>query len=156
MNSNWKTSVTELIVIFRGALLSLIPWLEKAKIKWSEEESYDDWDSIVEALYLNIVCSTLIGEISSEYKIAKYNFYYDSYKSLNFIRALDKNNPEKTFVFIDFKSSIHPLDKVKVAELDKLDKIVGYTYLKFEDIDFVYVKNINGKKEFIESIEVEF
>ena len=85
MNINWNTSVTELIRIFRGALLSIIPWLEKAKIKWNEGEAYDDWDNIVESLYLNLVCSTLNGEVSVENNIAKYNFTYSDYSTINFI-----------------------------------------------------------------------
>lgn len=155
MNNSWKTSVTELIAIFRGALLAIIPWLEKAKIKWKEGEAYDDWDNIVESLYSNIVCSSLTGEISSAYRIAKYNFNYASYKSINFIEVRDIFNSEKKFAFIAFQSNSLPLDNVKVAELDKLDKIVGYTYLKFENVEFVFVKNINGKKEVVDSIEVE-
>lgn len=55
MSEKWNTSVTELIMVFRGALISIIPWLERAKIYWKNGESYDDWDNIVNALYENIV-----------------------------------------------------------------------------------------------------
>src|SRR5690606_20593651 len=91
MNNNWKTSVTELLVISRGALLAIIPWLEKAKIKWKEDEAYDDWDNIAESLYANIVCSSLIGEVATEYQITKYNFNYDNYSSVNFIEVRNKD-----------------------------------------------------------------
>jgi hypothetical protein len=33
-NSEWKTSVNELLSIFRHALLAVIPWIEKAQIRW--------------------------------------------------------------------------------------------------------------------------
>jgi len=155
MSSNWKTSVTELLVIFRGALLAIMPWLDKAKIKWKEGEAYDDWDNIAESLYANIVCSSLTGEISSEYRIAKYNFNYDDYVSINFLEIRDENNYEKKFAFVAFQSNSYPLDSVKVAELDKMDKVVGFTILRFENLEFVFVKNINGKKEVVDSIEVE-
>lgn len=46
VNNNWKTSESELLTIFSGALLAIIPWLEKAKIKWKEGEAYNDWDNI--------------------------------------------------------------------------------------------------------------
>jgi hypothetical protein len=43
MTNKWKTSVTELLAIFRGALLAIIPWLDRANIKWKEGgEAYDD------------------------------------------------------------------------------------------------------------------
>ncbi|MDX2282733.1 MAG: hypothetical protein NW241_01165 [Bacteroidia bacterium] len=154
MSNNWKTSVTELLAIFRGALLSIIPWLEKAKIKWKEGEAYDDWDNITESLYANIVCSSMTGEVASEYRVAKYNFNYDDYASIDFIEVKDKDNSEKRFVFVAFQSSFTPLDSIKVAELDKANKVVGYTNLKFDSLEFVFVKNINGKREVINSIEV--
>lgn len=154
MSNNWKTSVTELLAIFRGALLSIIPWLEKAKIKWKEGEAYDDWDNIAESLYSNIVCSSLTGEVASEYRIAKYNFNYDDYASINFIEVRDKENYEKKFAFVAFQSNFSPLDNVKVAELDKSNKVVDYTNLNFDGLEFVFVKNNNGKKEVIDSIEV--
>ena len=60
MDANWETSVKELLYIFRGALIAIIPWVEKAKIKWKEEEEiYDEWGNITVALYENIVCSSL-------------------------------------------------------------------------------------------------
>lgn len=154
MNNNWKTSVTELLMIFKGALLAIIPWLEKAKIKWTNEEAYDDWDNIAESLYQNIVCSSLNGEVTSEYQIAKYNFNYDDYSSISFIRVRHKNNPEKKFAFVSFQSNLSPMDRVKVAELDKLNKVVDYTKLKLDSLDFVFVKNLKGKKEVIDSIEI--
>jgi hypothetical protein len=154
MSKNWKTSVTELIAIFRGALLSIIPWLQKAKIKWKEGEAYDDWDNIVESLYANIVCSSLIGEVASKHGIAKYNFAYNDYSSINFIEVRGKGNSETVYSFVAFQSNFSPLDSVKVAELDKANKVVGYTNFTFEELEFIFVKNVNGKKEVIDNIEV--
>ncbi|MBL1181634.1 MAG: hypothetical protein HND27_11055 [Bacteroidetes bacterium] len=154
MSNNLKTTVTELLAIFRGSLLAIIPWLEKAKIKWKEGESYDDWDNITESIYANLVCSSLTGEVVSEYGIAKYNFNYNDYTSMSFIEVKNKDNSEKKFAFVAFQSNFSPLDSVKVAELDKTNKVVRYTNLKFDNLEFVFVKNINGKKEVIDSIEV--
>jgi len=154
MSENWKTSVTELLTILKGALLAIIPWLEKAKIKWKEDEAYDDWDNIAEALYKNIVCSSLTVEASRDYKIAKYDFNYDDYSSINFIEVIDKDNSKKRFAFVAFQSNFSPLDSVKVAELNKMDKVVNYTNLGFDGLEFTFVKHINGKKEIVDSIEV--
>lgn len=155
MSNNWKTTVTDLLVIFQGALISIIPWLEKAKIKWKDEEAYDDWDNIAESLFKNIVCSSLTGEILPEYSIAKYNFKNDNYSTINFIEVKNNDNSENKFVFIAFQSNSYPLDSIKVAVLDKADKVVGYDSLKFENLEFVFVKNRNGKKEVVDNIKVE-
>jgi hypothetical protein len=154
MSNNFKISVNELVAIFRGALLAIIPWIEKAKIKWKEGEAYDDWDNIAESLYNNIVCSSLTGNVASEYEIAKYNFYYDDYATTSFILVRSKNNPEKRFAFVHFQSNSSPMDTVKVAELDKKDNVIGYVDLKFCDSSFIFVRNINGRKKIIDRIEV--
>jgi hypothetical protein len=154
MNINWNTSVTELIRIFRGALLSIIPWLEKAKIKWNEGEAYDDWDNIVESLYLNLVCSTLNGEVSVENNIAKYNFTYSDYTTINFIEVKRKGNSEKRYIFVAFQSGFSPLDSVKVAIIDEVNKVVGHAIFKFDSLEFIFVKNITGNQELINSLYV--
>jgi len=154
MSNSWKTSVSELLSIFRGALIAIIPWLEKAKIKWKEGEVYDDWDNIAESLYRNIVCSSLTGEVDSSYSIAKYNFQYEDYSTIDFIQVKSENHSDKSLAFVAFQSISTPLDYVKVAELNKSDRVVGYLDLKQEDLEFVFVKNNAGKKEVIDKVEV--
>ena len=154
MNNNWKTSVTELLVIFRGALLSIIPWIEKAKIRWKEGEAYDDWDNIAEALYNNIVCSSLAGEVASVYTIAKYNFLYEDYNFVDFIGMECKSNLEKKFVFMAFQSDSSPFDSIKAAELDNSNAVIKVTTLKFDDLKFAFVKNIDGRIEVMDEIEI--
>lgn len=154
MMNNWKTSVGELLAIFRGALLAIIPWIEKAKIKWKEGDAYDDWDNIADSLYRNIFCSSLAGEIASDYSITKYNLHYEDYSSIDFIEVRSKEYSEKKFAFVAFQSNSSPLDSVKVAELDKMDKVAGYTNLKFDGLEFVFVKNIDGKREVIDKVDV--
>jgi hypothetical protein len=154
-NNCWKTSVTELLTIFRGALLAIIPWLEKARIKWNEGEAYDDWDNITESLFKNIVCSSLIGEVTFNYPIAKYNYNYDNYATLDFIEVKSKDYYSKRLVFVGFQTNSSSLDSVKVAEINEANKVVGYTNLEWDDLVFVYVKNTNNEKDIIESIEIE-
>jgi hypothetical protein len=154
MSNYWKTSVRELIEIFRGALIAIIPWIERAKIKWKSGEAYDDWDNIAQALYENIVCSSLAGEVASEYSIAKYDFHYDSYSSVDFILIKSKSQMDIKYAFVSFQSSTNPLDSLKVAKLDKSNKVIEFINLEFEEIEFVFVKNNNGKEELIDEIEV--
>jgi hypothetical protein len=150
----WETSVNELLYIFRRALLEIIPWLEKARIKWKEGEAYDDWDNIVESLYENIVCASLTGEVRSEYSIARYNFYYEDYSLMDFIKVMSKDNPEKQYVFVAFQSNMTPLDNIKVAELNEVDKVVAFSSFKYDDLIFTLVRHIKGKKHIIGNLKI--
>ena len=150
----WKTSVSELLSIFKGALLAIVPWVEKAKIEWSDENSYDDWDNIALALYQNIVCSSLEGEVKMNYSIAKYGFEYSDYSDLDYILVKSEMHSKKQLTFVSFKSFLEPFDGVKVAVLEKGDKVVGYLMLEMADLEFAYVKHIGGKKNIYEEIDV--
>lgn len=154
LENNWNTSVNELLIIFRGSLLSIVPWLEKANIKWKDEESYDDWENIALVLYENIVCASLVGEVLPEYSIAKYGFTYDDYSGVDYLKVMSKEYSEKSLALISFQSFSSPLDSVKVAILDNDDKVIGHLTLSQVGLEFLFVKNKNDKKYVIDNITV--
>ena len=154
MEDKWKTTVTELFTIFRGALISIIPWIEKAKINWKEGDYYDDWDNIVSVLYYNIVCSSLYGEVADEYILSKYAFEYSNYLGMDFILVRKKDFDDNKLAFVSFQSINSPLDSIKVAILDDSYKTVDYIKLKLDDLEFSFVKNTSSTKEILTDIEV--
>ena len=157
MNNYLNTSVTELVTIFRDAAIALIPHVERAKMPWKDGESYDDWDNIVTALYENIICNTLLYP-DSDYDIAKYDFSYTSYSNMNFIIVNSKNHIDRSLVFIGFGSALSPLDSIAVAMIDNNYNVVENIILMLEndldELEFVYVKNENGKRDLISDISV--
>ncbi len=154
MEHTWKTTVNELIYIFRGALTDIIPWINKAKIKWKEGESYDDWDNISSALYENIICTSLYSEVLDSYPMAKYLYGYDDYVDLDHIRVKDGKQPDKDLAFISFQTNFTPLDSLKVAILDKSDKVCGHSTLNYKDMEFIFVRYERGEKILADTIEV--
>lgn len=143
MNTIHDITVTELIATFKGALTSIVPWLEKIKIKW-KEDAYDDWDRIANSLYENIVCSLLCNMEISKYPIAKYDFHYNTYSNLDFIKI---NKGDQNFVFVSFQTLYTPFDIVKVAILDNSEKVIGYTTLSHEDLHFSFINK--NEKSFV-------
>lgn len=154
MSSNLKISVNQLLKIFRGSLISIIPFIEKIEIKWRKGESYDDWDNIAIALYQNIVCSSLIGEVTSDYSIAKYEFRYTDYSEIDYLSVRCNEHSAKNLAFISFQSVSSPLDFVEVAVLDNFEKVVDYLNLNQEGLEFAFIKLTNGKKEIINEVIV--
>jgi len=153
-NNMWKTSVSELLSIFRGASLSIIPWVEKAKIKWHDNEAYDDWDNIILGLYQNIVCSSLEGEVKLDYAIAKYGFEYVNYSELDYIIVKSDMHRDKLLVFVSFNSLEKPFDSVKVAVLGEGEKVMKHFILNMTDLKFAYAKRIGNEKVVVEQISV--
>jgi hypothetical protein len=51
--------LTEIIRIFRSAMLAVIPHVEKVGVRWKKWETYDDWDRIEEALFESMVSKSI-------------------------------------------------------------------------------------------------
>jgi len=154
MSNNWKTSITEIVTVFRGALLAIIPWVEKAKIKWKDGESYDDWDNIAQVLFENIVCSSIYGEVLSEYSLSSYDFQYNNYSDLDYIKVKSNRHIDKYLVFVSFQTKSTSLDMVKVAVLNDLEEVIDFLYIEVSDAKFSLVKSKGSIRENIEIIEI--
>jgi hypothetical protein len=153
-NQKFEISVNDLIKVFRDALISLIPFLEKVKIEWRQGQSYDDWDNISMTLYQNIVCSSLYGEVTNEYPINKYEFGYDDFSKRDYVLVICNEYSDKKLAFVSFQSVKTPLDYVKVAILDEADLKIGYLELKQENLNYSFNKINLGKRELKEKISV--
>lgn len=154
MKNIWNTSTNHLIDIFKGAIIALIPWLENAKINWKDGDAYDDWDNIVNVLFENIVCSSIIGEVSENHSIAKYNYFYDDYANVDFIIIKSDYYKNEKLAFISFQSVSNPFDSIKIAILNSSYKVVKSTTIRNKNINFKFCRNRNGKRELIDNFDV--
>ncbi len=154
MSKNIEISVKDLLGFFRGAIKSLIPWLEKAHIEWEEGKASDDWDAIVEALYQSFIGDSLHAEFSEVYNILKYNSEINNVSSVDYIEVKSKNFPDSKFAFISFLNNSFEFDDVVVAELDDNDRVKEFTNLNYEASEFIFVKRINKSKTYIENIDI--
>lgn len=150
----WKTSATELLSIFREALVSLIPALDRARINWNGVATYDDWDNISESLFQNIVCATIYGEVLEDYKMAKYNFFYRDYKDVDYFILKWAVEKDRRLVFISFQSVLAPFDYVKFAIVNNQDEVLGHTKLRYDGLEFFLIKRENGVENCIDSFNV--
>ena len=154
MKNNWEVTASELMNILRGSLMALVPWLERAHIKWNEEYSYDDWDNIVKVLYENIICSSVAGEVRSEYNMAKFGFYYNDYSKCDYIRIKEKHNNKKNSIFVSFITNLTPFDQVKVAHVDQDEKVLNYSIVNYEELEFEILTKENGSQKVIDRLNV--
>jgi hypothetical protein len=130
----WDTSVTELIQIFRDATASLIPFMERAKIPWKEQEAYDQWDDIETSLYRGIVLSALnwiIGhEGFDELAIPDYNFLYDDYSKFSFLGLLsDEAEKGIQLVFHSLSTTEVPFDTARFLQVNSKGKRVSDNFV---------------------------
>lgn len=137
----WETSVEEVMTIFRDALASLAPFLEKARISSKEGEQYDDYDAIAELLYEKIVINSIKWAFadSEEIQIPTYGFEFDSEKHTAFIEVcFGIESDQKQYVFQDFFSENSVFDTLKCYPLGKTQSLFSTetTYVSLKECSF--------------------
>lgn len=124
----WRTRVEHLMSIFRDSLLALIPHLEAARIPWREEEAYDEWDNISEALFENIVLRSIrwgVAGVGSDVVFPTYGHVHGDYGGRALIEVFNGEPPESPrWVFLRLGSEESPLDSVKCLRMAQDGKVL--------------------------------
>jgi hypothetical protein len=155
-NDYWKTNLNEVMYIFRGALNSLVPWLEKSKIPWKDEAAYDDWEAISECLYFNLVLRSIsfsdpLYELEG-IKLSRYDRFYSDYSEISYVEVipnLDQKNyfneiveslgKNTIWAFNSFETSKTPFDMVSFIGIDEKGKPINNDFeLPIEKIEFQF------------------
>jgi hypothetical protein len=135
-SERWLTSVDELVQIFRAALIALIPIADRAHMPWREPSNYDDWDSIVTAIYKSIVLQSL--ENSSERDkydaVPQYDHRNECYSNNSFLTA--KDDPGAC-AFIGFETNTSPFDTCLFGRLDESNLVVSFERRETDSVSFV-------------------
>lgn len=155
MNNTWKTTVSELLEIFRGAIIAIIPWVEKAKISWKEGESYDDWDNIVSSLFENIVYASLTENISDKYSLPKYDLQYEDYLDRDFILIRSRKFPNNNFAFISYNTKSSNLSTINAAELDDNYSTIRPVELPLDDLVVGFLMRDKNKIEVLYKLNID-
>jgi len=124
------SGVSALIHIFREAILSLVPVLEKAKIPWDQLQEIDLFDDVCESLFQIIVQPKIenyfLKKQSDVPPLPKYGFFYKDYTKTGYIEVI----PEKVeytsgiYVFVLFDSKKQPFDTVVCNLIDEKGNVL--------------------------------
>jgi hypothetical protein len=108
-----RVTVAELLNVFRGALVALVPFADRAHIPWRDADAYDDWDAIAEALYRAFVETPVNGtdEGSRAFPLPRYNHLHSSYADRSRLWVLDASG--NRYLFFGFSSKDEPFDVVR-------------------------------------------
>jgi len=112
----WRSTITELIGIFRESLEALIPAMEKARIPWREGEAYDDWDEIANTLFKSIVINSLAEELSGALHLSEYDVHYEDYSKRSFLQVATDSGDRTAFV--KFAMVDRPFDSIYAVALN--------------------------------------
>lgn len=160
--TQWRTTVTELLLILRDALAALVPVVERAKMGWRDAEAYDDWDDICQSLYKNIVIRSLEYSLGSgeplSIPVPDYGTVYPTYARKNFFRVLsDVLSSNVRAAFVGFSTVHDPLDHVAyVALSDDFAAADDVERIPIEGVGFEFLRRKSlGRRDSVTSIVVE-
>jgi hypothetical protein len=109
-------TVTDLVRNFADACRALVPSLARAAVPWRDNEQYDNWDRIAEALFESLVTEPCafhaVGEAGlDKVRVARYGFAPDA--GFNAWVALDVAHPAW---LIGLSSIAGPFDHAQCVE----------------------------------------
>ena len=123
------TYINNLFKNFHETLLSMIPIFEKCGIKWQDEQQFDDFEGITEALYRWIVIFKIENLINDKFgflpAFPPYGFNYKDLSKMSFIDvAMEQFKEKGHLVFLSFCSKELPFDSVYCNKSNDIFKVV--------------------------------
>lgn len=150
-----NATIQELLLIFREALVSLIPSMEKAKIPWRDPDAYDDWDSIALQIFSSIVENTCREVIDGAFPMPQYGIAMGDYSESSFIDVSSTDNKFSNCALICLTTRNLPFDTVRFQTLDSATrKGIAITEIPWESARFGLSVNKGGKLSRISHVSV--
>jgi len=150
-----NATIQELLLIFREALVSLIPSMEKAKIPWRDPDAYDDWDSIAMQVFSSIVENACREVINDAFPIPQYGMTMGDYSELSFIDVSSRDSRVVNCVLICLTTKDLPFDTVRIQTLDPATRRgMTITEIPWESAQFGLSVNKGGRVSRISHVSV--
>lgn len=124
----WPTTVTEVVGVFRDALIALIPSLERARIPWRDGEAYDDFDALAQAAYDTYVLNAFrFGLTTNEevIRVPPWDLHVTTYAESDWIEVVSNDVAERPLALVGFKTRDTPFDTVTAQPLTAAGECQG-------------------------------
>jgi hypothetical protein len=107
--------VSELVGLFRDALVALLPIMDKSRIEWRDGRTYDPWEEIERTLYHSIIgsCVDNVEPSGSIARLAAYGLERSSYADRSFLVASD----DKHAAFLELAANREPFSEAVFLKL---------------------------------------
>jgi hypothetical protein len=124
----WRTTVTDVVGVFRDALIALIPSLERARIPWRDGEASDDFDALAKAAYATYVLSAFRFGLTTDEEaihVPPWDLYVTTYAESDWIEVISNDTAERPLALVGFKTRDTPFDTVTAQPLTAAGECQG-------------------------------
>lgn len=152
-----RCSLTDLVVIFRKALIASIPTAERLLLNWEDENQHRDWERLSTTLFDVCVRGPVESDSKGqcgEYSLPPYDIDSTSYAEFSWVGAADVKR-EAPAVLIRLLTDRNPFDTAQFAILHPGSLIpIDWLRLPIAEVDFVYVRRSRGRPD-VETRKIE-
>jgi len=128
-------NATELVGLFRSALVALLPVMDAARIRWAEPGVYDGWENIERALYASIVGSCVENAVPDAVApLAAYGLTMPNYLALSFLSERGLRLGGTLNAFVELRTGDKPFDLALFHEVDASLTLTGRRISKSIDM----------------------
>jgi hypothetical protein len=114
-------TVTEVLLNFRSALLSVVPAFEKVALPWCMPDAYDEWDDAATALYQALVVEVLRRpepeREHEHFRLPAYDMMLTDYSQHCLLEVLHPSLDKERHVFHSFGTEVLPLDRIRTRRV---------------------------------------
>ncbi|MEM6454430.1 MAG: hypothetical protein AAF772_04990 [Acidobacteriota bacterium] len=107
---------------FRDALASVVPFVERVDIPWKRPDAYDNWDAIASVLFDKLVVEVIKWSLEAEkqetFSLPAYDLLLDDYSGLSTLEVRHPALTSERWIFHAFGTERRPLDVVELRKLD--------------------------------------
>jgi hypothetical protein len=149
-------TLTELLGVYRSAVLTLIPVVTRIHMPWKDGESYDDWDVIAESLWKGIVVGAISDALHAEraLDLPRYGFSYDVYASQDLL-VVDSQSELLVVQQFVLDGSIVP--RLKVSNVNPADRTTTQRRLvRLEDSRIILLRGEGHGATRIDEVPVSY
>lgn len=150
----WHVTISELIHIFRQALIDLIPTFDRARIEWRGDQTYDDFERVAEALYDSIVRDAIESAQGFQTAIPLARYGLRESKDRSWILV---NDPSLRLSLYQLASSGSPFDTIECVPIDSEGKqLQEIKVVRFDGARFLYEARFpDATTETVYEVDVE-
>lgn len=145
-----RCSVTDLLGVFREALIALTPTADRLLLEWLDGRQHRDWERIAETLFDVCVRGPLeseSGRRDADFPLARYDIDVDSYEAFSWIGVKGKALSSSA-VLIRLMTDLKPFDAVQVAIVDSVTRTpVERVLLPLAEAEFTFVRRSQAEPD---------
>jgi hypothetical protein len=145
-----RCSVTELLSIFREALIALTPTANRLLLEWVDGRQHRDWERVAETLFDVCVRGPVdseSGRRDREFPLARYDIDVESYEAFSWI-GVKGETLDSPAALIRLITDLRPFDALQIAILDPVARTpVERVLLPFAEAEFTFVRRSPGKPD---------